>query len=76
MRSKEAYFEERVSRLLNLAEAAQDAAERTPNDSLRATYARIAEHWLKLAHMAVGLGGLPESHVPGDADDLHENRAN
>jgi len=74
----ENYFDERVSRLLILAEAAQEASARTPDPDLMATYARIADHWLKLASMAVGIGGLSR-HLPvahNGHDSQPDNRAN
>lgn len=48
----EYYFEERVARYLELAEAAQEAAGRAVSVHLQETYARLAEQWLRLADLA------------------------
>jgi len=48
----EDYFEERVARYLELAEAAQEAAGRAVSAQLQETYARLAEQWIHLAELA------------------------
>ncbi|HTT84321.1 MAG TPA: hypothetical protein VMF67_12645 [Rhizomicrobium sp.] len=45
-------YEERMARFLELAEAAQIAAERAPANVLKITYARLASQWVELAQMA------------------------
>jgi hypothetical protein len=45
-------YEERIARFLELAEAAQSAAERASTTLLKVTYARLASQWVELAQMA------------------------
>lgn len=51
MQTEEVY-EERIARFLELAEAAQSAAERASGILLKVTYARLASQWVELAQMA------------------------
>ena len=53
--STEDVYEERIARFVELAEAAQraaDAAARVTRPNLQETYATLAVHWLALARMA------------------------
>ena len=50
--STEDVYEERIARFLELAQAAQEAADRAIRPTLQETYAHIAQHWLELAQMA------------------------
>ncbi len=45
-------YEERIARFLELAEAAQVAAERASTTVLKTTYAKLASQWVDLAQMA------------------------
>ena len=46
------YYEERIARYLELAEAAQEAAGRAVGPSLQETYAQLACQWVRLAELA------------------------
>ena len=48
----EEYYEERIARYLELAEAAQDAAARAITPTLQETYAQLACQWVHLAELA------------------------
>lgn len=48
----EDYYEERIARYLELAEAAQEAAGRAVAPSLQETYAQLATQWVHLAEHA------------------------
>lgn len=48
----EDYYEERIARYLELAEASQEAADRATHLGLRETYVRLASQWVELARMA------------------------
>jgi hypothetical protein len=50
--STEDIYEERIARYLDLAEGAQEAAERASSDTLKETYAALAHQWAELAKMA------------------------
>ncbi|HEY3778982.1 MAG TPA: hypothetical protein VGL35_13090 [Rhizomicrobium sp.] len=52
MRSLEDEYDERITRLLALANSAQDAADRAMSVELRETYLRLAGQWADLATMA------------------------
>ena len=45
-------YEERIARFLELAEAAQNAADRASSILLKVTYAKLASQWVDLAQMA------------------------
>jgi hypothetical protein len=45
-------YEERIARFLELAEAAQTAAETASSTLLKVTYAKLASQWVELAQMA------------------------
>lgn len=55
MRNTRDYYEERVTRYLELAEAAQEAAGRAASLALQETYAQLANQWVHLAGMAYGM---------------------
>lgn len=54
MRTEDIY-EERLARFLDLAEAAQDAADRADSMVLKVTYAKLASQWVELAQRARGM---------------------
>lgn len=49
---KQGYCEERIARYLELAGAAQEAADRASHPSLQETYVQLASQWIELARMA------------------------
>jgi hypothetical protein len=64
-------YEERIARFLELAEAAQSAADRTANEVLKITYARLAGQWVELAQMAartISLAREAARALPTDAE--------
>ena len=68
----EAYYEERIARYLELAEAAQEAAGRASTTSLQETYAQLAGQWVHLAEMAgrtIDLAQKVSACAPGDAGE-------
>src|SRR5579871_2536433 len=72
-------YQERIARFVELAEAAQKAADRAGGSrpNLQETYASIAQHWLALAHMAQSTIELNRSiaqQMNGFARDREEKR--
>lgn len=62
-------YEERITRFLELAEAAQVAAERASTIVLKTTYAKLASQWVDLAQMAARTIKLAhEAAVDGAAE--------
>jgi hypothetical protein len=74
-------YEERIARFLELAEAAQSAAERASSIVLKVTYARLASQWVELAQMAariISLAREPTADLPGTTgrEESHDHRMN
>lgn len=50
--SMDEVYEERIARFLELAEAAQEAANRASTNKVQETYADLARQWAHLAELA------------------------
>jgi hypothetical protein len=57
-------YKERIARFLELAEAAQSAAERASSIMLKVTYAKLASQWVELAQTAART--IAVTHQPRD----------
>lgn len=71
-------YEERITRFLELAEAAQSAAERATSIMLKVTYAKLASQWVELAQMAakaiVNTHELNAAHDEPGSHDLRDRQ--
>ena len=74
MRTTEEFYEERIGRYLELAEAAQEASERAGDITLKITYAKLASQWIELGQMAArtaALAALANKPLPHTDADQH-----
>lgn len=76
MHSDDDFYEERIARFVELAEAAQDASARASEMLLKVTYARLASQWIQLAQMAARMTKLAaeaKTPLPGFDGDHQLN---
>jgi hypothetical protein len=65
------YYQERVARYLELAEAAEEAAGRASSSSLQETYVELARQWAHLAWLAEGTKNLALQVSPVANGEAH-----
>jgi hypothetical protein len=70
----EDYYEERVARYLELADAAEEAAGRASSSTLQETYIEIARQWAHLAQLAEGTRDLALQVSTSGNDDARQQR--
>jgi hypothetical protein len=68
----EDYYEERVARYLELADAAEEAAGRASSSTLQETYIEIARQWAHLAQLAEGTRDLALQVSTSGNDDARQ----
>lgn len=66
-------YEERITRYLDLAENAQEAAGRASTETLKETYAKLAQQWVDLARMAQRTIDLARSVAKRPRDNDRRN---